>query len=372
MPNFISGLELSRSYYSEAVAPILAADFPSLSYAAALIGPGSEVLGFDTEMSSDHCWGPRMQLFLDEGDLARLGSNVDRAFRQRLPHSFRSYSTHRGEPDPDDNGTWHLEPPNGGEVNHTIQIESFRKYLIDHLGFDIRNEIEPVDWLTLPEQKLRTLRADNVFHDGIGLREALDRFAWYPDDVWLYLLAAGWNRIGQEEHLMGRAGMVGDEVGSAIICSRLIRDLMRLCFLMEKQYAPYPKWFGTAFSRLECSARLTPIFADALAARTWREREDHLAAAYQIVAAMHDRTGVTEPINAKIGDFFGRPFKVIHLHGRFAEAITARIQDPAIRKLAEQGPLGSIDQISDNTDLLSDPEYRNALRRLYAGNADGI
>jgi hypothetical protein len=34
-----------------------------------------------------------------------------------------------------------------------------------------------------------------------------------------------WNRIGQEEHLMGRADR-GDEIGSAIIAARLVRDLM--------------------------------------------------------------------------------------------------------------------------------------------------
>ena len=72
------------------------------------------------------------------------------------------------------------------------------------------------------------------------LKEVLgDRFKYYPRDVWLYLMASGWNRIGQEEHLMGRAGLAGDEIGSALIGSRLVRDLMRLCFLMEQQYAPY-------------------------------------------------------------------------------------------------------------------------------------
>lgn len=37
---------------------------------------------------------------------------------------------------------------------------------------------------------------------------------------------------------------------------------MRLCFLMEKQYAPYPKWFGTAFAQLDCAERLLPVFEE--------------------------------------------------------------------------------------------------------------
>ena len=116
----------------------------------------------------------------------------------------------------------------------------------------------------------------------------LDRFACYPHDVWLYLLAAGWQRLGQEEHLMGRAGLVGDEIGSELIGARLVRDVMRLCFLMERQYAPYPKWFGTAFRRLACADTLEPILQQALSARTWQERERALAETYERIAAMHN------------------------------------------------------------------------------------
>ena len=54
MPDFISGLELSRLFYWEVVRSLLDKHYPGLPHAAALIGPGSEVLGFDTEMSMDH------------------------------------------------------------------------------------------------------------------------------------------------------------------------------------------------------------------------------------------------------------------------------------------------------------------------------
>jgi len=40
-----------------------------LSDAAGIIGSGSEVLGFDDEMSSDHHWGPRTMLFLSVDEL---------------------------------------------------------------------------------------------------------------------------------------------------------------------------------------------------------------------------------------------------------------------------------------------------------------
>ena len=67
---FIKGLDLSELLYREAVGPLLASHLPGLTYSAALIGPGSEVLGFDDAQSMDHDWGPRLMLFLTETDHA--------------------------------------------------------------------------------------------------------------------------------------------------------------------------------------------------------------------------------------------------------------------------------------------------------------
>jgi hypothetical protein len=364
MPDFIHGLELSRLFFSEAVKPVLDADFPRLRYAAALLGTGSEVLGFDTEMSADHGWGPRVDLFLDGEDYARARDAVDDALRRKLPHRFRGYPTSFTDPDPADNGTQHLEEREGGPVNHKVEITTPRRFIHDYLAFDLGREIEPADWLTFPEQKLRTLNSGAVFHDEINLEGVRRKFAYYPRDVWLYMLASGWARVGQEEHLLGRAGFVGDEMGSALIGARLVRDLMRLCFLLERQYAPYPKWFGTAFRQLDSAAALLPHLRAALAAADWRERQEHLAAAYELVAAKHNALGLTEPLPSKARDFFGRPFKVIALHG-FADALLSRIEDERVRRIAARRPVGSVDQFSDSTDLVSHAEWRATLRKLY-------
>src|SRR5690349_18697357 len=93
MPDFIPGLALSEHFYQEAVRPILDAAFPGLPHSAALIGSGSEVLGFDTEMSTDHDWGPRVMLFLEQEAHARLCEPLRAALSQRLPRLFRGYPT---------------------------------------------------------------------------------------------------------------------------------------------------------------------------------------------------------------------------------------------------------------------------------------
>ncbi|HZT43642.1 MAG TPA: DUF4037 domain-containing protein [Chthonomonadaceae bacterium] len=354
MSSFMPGLELSRRFYAEVIAPILAQKGPGLPYSAALIGDGSEVLGFDTEMSADHCWGPRVLLFLGEDADAGLREDLTARLLAALPPTFCGYATR-------------IAPPEqSAAAQYTVQIFTLRGFFRDYLAFEIEREIAPADWLTFPEQKLRAITSGAVFHDEVGLQAVRERFAYYPRDVWLYLLAAGWTRIGQEEHLMGRAGFVGDEVGSAIIGARLARDLMRLGFLMARQYAPYPKWFGTAFARLPCGPDLLPVLKRVLQASTWQERENHLVAAYETIAAWHNRLGITEPRPEKAAVFFDRPFRVIELSGGFAEAICAHIEDPDVQHMARKRLIGSIDQFSDSTDLLSDPGWRETLRGLYS------
>lgn len=359
------GLRLSRLFFDEAVRPILQQVVTGLEYTAALIGSGSEVLGFDSEMSADHHWGPRVMLFLKPEDFDRSRDVIDRALREQLPPKFLGYSTNFSEPDPNDNNTQRLVEVEGGSLNHRVDVFTIRDYWLSYLNFDINGEIEPADWLTFPEQKLRTLTGGEVYHDGAGLEDVRMRFQYYPRDVWFYLLASGWNRIGQEEHLMGRAGIADDEIGSALIGSRLVRDIMRLCFLMERRYAPYSKWFGTAFRELTCANDLLPRLKQALRAATWQEREEQLVPAYEHIAAMHNRLGITDELPARAANFFGRPFKVINLAGGFAEAIRARITNPHVKRIAGKKLIGSIDQFSDSTDILSDPAWRPTLRNLY-------
>jgi hypothetical protein len=84
----ISGIELSRRFYDELVRPWLAGAFPDLRHAAALLGAGSELLGFDDEMSRDHDWGPRLQIFVSENDFAGQAYAIVAAFADIAPQTF--------------------------------------------------------------------------------------------------------------------------------------------------------------------------------------------------------------------------------------------------------------------------------------------
>ncbi len=369
---FIPGLQLCEDFYHDAVRPILDAGFPGLAHAAALIGPGSEVLGYDDPTSTDHDWGPRVMLFIDERDVRRTSvSSDDRGsiadavhltLAEKLPPVFRGHSTNFTGPDPPGNGTRQMTPLESGSlINHRVTIQTVSAFTTAHLGIDLgidlgselESPMEPADWLTIPEQRLLSVTSGAVFHDEIGLTRLRTLLAYYPHDIWLYLLGCGWTRIGQEEHLMGRAGLSGDEIGSTLIGARLVRDVMRLCFLMQRTYAPYPKWFGRAFQELPCAPDFLPHLEGALGATDWESRQQHLIPAYEALARLHNSLGLTASMPEAVKRFFGRPFQVMAIHG-FADALLGQISDPQVRRIAERSPIGGIDQFSDSTDLLSD------------------
>jgi hypothetical protein len=332
---FVPGIELSRQFYEEAVRPILKAGFPGLAHSAALLGRGSEVLGYDDEMSTDHDWKPRVVLFLREDDIARHGDAVSNRLRRELPPRFRDHPV-------------------------DFDMHTVRGYFLEGLAIDVDGDIEARDWLTFPEQQLRMLTAGGVYHDEVGLQAVRDRLAYYPRDIWLYLLLAGWWRVHPEMNLVGRAGSVGDELGSALIGSRLVSDLMRLCFLMERQYAPYSKWFGTAFSRLPCGPELSPTLWKVLRAETWRERETALLEAYEKMAAMHNALGLTEPVVTEIERMWNRPFRVAWAD--IPGLLRAQIDDPAVLAIVERWPTGHVDQFRG---LLWRVSNRPLLLRLF-------
>ena len=223
MPRFIPGLGLSRLFYQKEVKPILSKQFPRLRYSAAIIGWGSEVLSFDTPISRDHHWGPRVLLFLSEKNYPILKDNISKAFSDHLPYEFMGYSTNYSKPEP--NGVRHPVKISRGPVNHMINIYTVRSFFKARLGIDPYQQITVADWLILPQQRLLELTSGEVYHDGLGELERIrTKLTYYPKDVWLYMLSAQWTRISQEEAFVGRAGHVGDELGSQVIAARLVRD----------------------------------------------------------------------------------------------------------------------------------------------------
>jgi hypothetical protein len=360
---FVHGLDLGGAFYEEAGKAIIESVVAPEAYAAGLLGRGSDVLGFDTETSTDHNWGPRFQVFLDEKGFEKNAPALDAALRERLPHMFRGHPTNFPDPDPLESDDQTETTPANGPVHHLIEITTIGRFSTQYLGMDARGPIDVMDWLVFPEQRLLELTAGEVFHDPHSeIRHFRERLASYPRDVWLYRMACQWQRLAQEETFAGRSAEVGDALGMRIATARTVRDIMRLCFLMERRYCPYGKWIGSAFARLACAARLQPSLQAALAAGGIAEIEEHLAAVYTAIAEMHNGLGVTGPLETAPREFLGRPYLVIRA-ARFANALLAAIESEELRKITVR--MGGIDQFIDCTDYIENPKTYQGTKSVY-------
>ncbi|MFD3685753.1 DUF4037 domain-containing protein [Nocardiopsis sp. NPDC058631] len=347
-PDFLPGLDLSRALYTEAVAPLLRSEHPGLPHAAALVGSGSEVLGLDTERSTDHGWGPRLQLFVAGPDeRSRVLDLLDDRLHGRVRGWPVRFAADSGPPQ-----TWRpdADAPDG---RHRVEVVGLGGWFVAGLGFDPRQGVATADWLATPTQRLAEVVGGAVFHDSTGdLTRSRRALGWYPDDVWRYVLACQWQRVSQEEAFVGRCAEVGDGLGARVVAARLVRDLMRLALLLSRNYPPYSKWLGSAFARLPGARALSPLLARALDAEPGA-----LADACALVGEQQNRTGLAERLDTRPRPFHERPWPVLDA-ARFTRALMARVEDP---ELTGRSPVGAVDQFVDNTDALTRPGVFRAL-----------
>jgi hypothetical protein len=360
MPDFIPGMELCQHFYRQAVRPVLDTHYPHLAHSAAHLGRGSDVLGFDTHQSRDHHWGPKVTLFLTEADWLKYSTAINDLLSGELPYQIQGYPTNFRDLHID-GGHMHLIET--GPVNHAIQITTIQRYFQEYIGVEPGELIPEIAWLAIPQQRLRTIASGRVFFDGLNqLESARKALNWYPQDVWIYLLANQWRRIDQEEPFMARCGDVGDELGSRLIAARQVNEIIRLCFLMERQYIPYYKWIGTAFSHISCAKYLIPIFQDVFDSKNWEARQNHLSRAYLHIAEMHNTLGLTAYIAPELSNFYDRPYLVPH-SSRFVDALHEAIQSEIIQALPPHA--GAIGQFVDSTDILDSIQRMKVLLGVY-------
>lgn len=192
-----------------------------------------------------------------------------------------------------------------------------------------------------------------MFADTIGtLTEIRRRLRWYPDDVWRYVVATSWSHLAEELPLVSRAGIRGDEVGASIIAARLAGVAMRLGFQLERIWAPYPKWFGAAFTGLPRASACGDELAATLRARSWQERQRHLAAVCEHLYAVQRSTALPTVPGPVLEPFHDRPFFTVR------QATIDALMPPDI-----DAGIGSVDQWSDNVAVLTAPQRRLAATR---------
>lgn len=341
-----TGAKVSHALFENAARPLIERELAGVGYLAARLGSGSDVLGLDDGRSQDHDFGCRLTLLVDD-DHAPLLEDLDVVLEAELPGEVAGWPTRFAT-------SW------DSRVRHKIDLHTVHDFVNSRLGFDLRSPLTSAEWLCITGQSVLEVTGGQVFHDTTSAyRQVTSTLEWYPNDIWRYVLAAGWVRLGQELPFIGRTGELGDEVGSRIIAGRLCRDLAHLAFAVERAWMPYPKWSGRMLHRLPGGGQLAEVLAGVLAARDWTERQRHIVAAMEHLAVRHRAAGFDLPAPVVVS-FFDRPF--VTPNNEIPAVLRRDISDAEVRGFPA---VGAVEQWCDSVDLLSYPQRRARATVIY-------
>jgi hypothetical protein len=217
--------------------------------AVGLVGPGSECLGFDDELSRDHDWGPAFCMWLTDDDFAQIGGQLQFAYAQ-LPESFRGYGPRTASPGEE----WRVG---------TSRISSFYDRFTGLRHLPQTNG----QWLRIPESSLAACTSGQVFHDPLGefsrWRQGL--LAYYPEDVRLGRIASLCVTVAQAgQYNYPRSVCRGDRFAASYSLVRFCLDAMLVVFLLNRRYAPFHKWLHRAVGELPILGRETHDHVESL------------------------------------------------------------------------------------------------------------
>ena len=354
--NFVPGKELARRLAQELI-PRLRDFFPETPITLALLGPGSDVLGFDTRRSMDHDWGPGVTLLVPHNRLAFVRCGFAEHVDQLLPAEISGFPTRYSR---HSDGTAEVDAKG---IEHRVRITSEPELLQSTLLINSMSEVTDEVWLSTPMQILLELTAGEVFVDDAGdLTTMRRRLEFYPDHIWRYQLASFWMRIAQVQPFVGRCFEAGDSTGAATIAIGMVRDLSRIGLLQSRQYVPYPKWLGTALAQSEIGKTIGPDLAAASNCSNFQLLEHSINSAGTKLIQQLNGLDLVPAFDPHAFQYWNRPFMVLP-----AEEIALALKE-SVRKsgLAHiEGIIGGINALSDSTDALSSRAFRLALRTMY-------
>jgi hypothetical protein len=282
-----TGLEISQEFIERLLLPMLRESLPD-DYdrlAVAVVGTGSDVLGWDDEISRDHHWGPRANVMYVRADADRLRPRLQTLLAEQLPATYREYPIL-------------VNIGNLTGVCHGTVENFFGRFL----GTD-QIPSQPIDWLALCEVDLFHVTAGKTVYDGLGeLSRRREALRYYPEDVWKKRIADWCMYVSGREapYNLHRVSRRKDELTSTIYFGLCIKRMMELCFALNRKYAPYTKWLNQSFRSLPKYAdRLAPLIDEAMAESAWDRRVRILIEANYVIAEAICDLGLTGDVGRR-------------------------------------------------------------------------
>lgn len=294
----MKGLELSERFFFEYGEDIIK-DVSHL-VAVGLVGSGSECLGYDDEISTDHDFEAGFCIFLPSEELLdrKTAFSLERAYA-RLPREFLGF---KRSP---------LSPV-GGNRHGVIRTASF---FVEKVGVpDGKLGLE--EWFSIPEYSLLEATNGKIFFDRLGefskIREGL---RYLPEDVRLKKLAGELLLMGQSgQYNYPRLIKRGDGGAARLAAFEFVKSALHAVFLLNKAYLPYYKWQFRALQDL-------PSLSDVA-----HPLERILSGDAYLIEEVTERI-TREAVRLSLTDFTGSEAE------GHAYSVNEKIKDPEIRNL---------------------------------------
>lgn len=240
----MKGLELSKEYYLTYGKEMLEGSFkdylPFIS--VGLLGNGSEVLGFDDEVSTDHDFEPGFCIFIPGEDIIdrTTAFKMERAYA-KLPEEFMGYKKQKIS-------------PVGGARHGVIRIDEF---LTNKLG-SADGKMSMYQWLTIPTQYLCEVTKGEIFHEGNNrLSEIRDGLMVMPKDIRLKRLAGHLLLMSQSGQYNYKRMVDHGELAAASMCvHEFVKNTLAAIYFLNNEYMPYYKWQFRGLKNLDILSEL--------------------------------------------------------------------------------------------------------------------
>lgn len=308
----MNGLDLSEAYYHGCGKEIFARTFESLMerVAVGLVGPGSECFGFDDEFSRDHDWGPSFCIWVTPNDFQRYGKELQACYNA-LPKEYLGYGPRVASP---------------GEEGRVGVIETSAFY--QHYTGLSTPPTTIKDW-SIPSENAALCTNGKVFSDPLGefsqWRQALLNF--YPEKLRLKKIADCCMLAGQAGQYNWQRGILRNDpyvIDAAKV--KFCTEIMRLVYLLNREYAPFYKWLLKGVATLPIlGAEIAPLIENALMPQPdslsngggWKQQQAIMECICQTMVSQLQELGLSDQKS---------PFLMDHV-----AAIVSRIDDDSYR-----------------------------------------
>ena len=234
----MKGIELAREFYEEYGKPMIERDFSRYAdrIAVGLVGRGSECLGFDDDVSTDHDFAPGFCIWITEEDEREFGFKL-----------FRSYSTL-----PKEYKGFKLKDKSNCDFSGR-GVMTIREFFTNYTGKAEGPETLS-DWLYTPSYYLAEATNGEVFCDKLGeftrIREKIKN--GMPEDVRMKKIASAVFLMAQSGQYNYSRCLHHRETGAArLALSEFVKNSIEVSFLLNKKHMPYYKWSFKAMKELE-------------------------------------------------------------------------------------------------------------------------